>query len=75
MKAEDITKTAFRTRHGHYEFTVIPFGLVNAHATFMDLMNRIFRPYSNQVVIVFTNDILVYSRSNAEHEEYLRIVL
>ena len=75
IRGSDIPKTAFRTRYGHYEFLVMSFGLTNAPAAFMDLMNWVFRPYLDRSVIVFINDILVYSRSELEHERHLGLVL
>ncbi|GJY16727.1 putative reverse transcriptase domain-containing protein [Tanacetum coccineum] len=72
---DDIPKTAFRTRYEHFEFTVMPFGLTNAPTVFMDLMNRVCKPYLVKFVIVFIDDILVYSKSKDEHEVHLRLVL
>ena len=75
IRSGDVPKTAFRTRYGHYEFLGISFGLTNAPAAFMDLMNRMFRPFLDRVVIVFIDDIFVYSRSEEEHAMHLRFVL
>lgn len=75
VREEDIQKTAFRTRYGRYEFFVMPFGLTNTPAAFMDLMNRVCRPMLDRSVIVFIDDILIYSRSREQHEEHLREIL
>nr|GFA13649.1 RNA-directed DNA polymerase homolog [Tanacetum cinerariifolium] len=74
VREEDIPKTSFRTRYGHYEFMVMPFGLTNALAIFMDLMNHVCRPMLDKSIIVFIDDIIVYSKSKKEHEAYLREV-
>ena len=68
-------KTTFRTRYGHYEFFVMLFGLTNAPAAFMDLMNRVFRPYVDRFFMVFIDDILVYSKDQEDHDTHLRVVL
>ncbi|GKD48076.1 putative reverse transcriptase domain-containing protein [Tanacetum coccineum] len=75
IREEDIPITAFRTRYGHYEFQVMSFGLINASAVFMDLMNRVCKPYLDKFVIVFIDDILIYSKNKEEHGEHLKIIL
>ena len=74
IKPEDMSKTAFRTRYGHYESTMMPFGLTNAPTASMDLMNRVFRPYLEKFVVVFIDDILIYSDDRDQHADYLRLV-
>ena len=75
VREADIPKTAFRTRYEHFLFTVMPFGLTNSLLVFMDLMHRVFQPYLDQFVMVFVDDILIYSKSEEEHEGHLRIFL
>ncbi|GKF20181.1 putative reverse transcriptase domain-containing protein, partial [Tanacetum coccineum] len=75
VREEDIPKTAIRTRYGHFEFTVMPFGLTNAPTIFIDLMNRVCKPYLEKFVIVFIDDILIYSKSEEEHEAHLKTIL
>ncbi|GKF12838.1 putative reverse transcriptase domain-containing protein, partial [Tanacetum coccineum] len=75
VRKEDIQNTTFRTRYGHYEFQVMPFGLTNALAVFMDLMNRVCKPYLDKFVIVFNDDMLIYSKNKKEHEEHLKAIM
>ena len=74
VREENIPKTKFRTRYGHFKFTVMPFGWTNAPTAFMDLMHRVFQPYLDQFVVVFVDDILIYSKSKEEHKGHLKIV-
>ena len=75
VREVDIPKTMFRMRYGHFEFTVMPFKLMNTLATFLDLMHRVFQTYLDQFVVVFVDDIFIYSLYEVEHEDHLRIVL
>jgi hypothetical protein len=75
VKDEDMQKTAFRTRYGHYEYKVMPFGVTNAPGEFMEYMNHIFHAFLDRFVVVFIDDILIYSKSEEEHAKHLKIVL
>lgn len=75
IKESDVSKTAFRIRYGNYEFLMMPFGLTNAPVAFTDLVNRVFHPYLDQFVIVFIDDILVYSNDKKSHAKHLKMVL
>ena len=75
IKDVDVHKTTIRTRYGHYEFLVMSFGLTNSLAAFMNLMNHVFRPYVDQFVIVFIDNILVYSKDRENHDTHIRVVL
>ena len=75
IREQDISKTSFGTQYGHFKFLVMSFGLTNTSTTFIDLMNRVCRPYLDRFVVVFIDDILVYYKTKEEHATYLRIVL
>ena len=75
VRETDTPKTSFRTRYGHFEFILMPFRLTNAPATVMDLMHRVFHPYLDRFVVVFMDDILIYSETEEDHEDHLRVIL
>ena len=75
VKPEDVQKTTFKSRYGHYEYVVMPFGVTNAPKVFMDYINQIFRPYLDKFVVVFIDDSLIYSKDKEEHADHLRVVL
>ena len=75
VRETDIPKTTFKTRYEHFEFTLMPFGLTNVPTAFMYLIHRVFQPYLDQFVVVFVDEILIYSQSDEEHEDHLRIIL
>ena len=75
VREADIPKTMFRARYRHFEFIVMLFGLTNTPSALMDLMYRVFQPYLDQLVVIFVEDILIYSQSDEEHEDHSRIVL
>jgi hypothetical protein len=75
IREQDIPKTAFTTRYGLYEYTVMSFGLTNAPAFFMSMMNKVFMEFLDKFIVVFIDDILVYSKNEEEHKEHLRLVL
>ena len=74
VRETNIPKTEFRTQYGHFEFTVMPFGLMNAPTTFMDVMHKVFQPYLDQFIVVFVDDILIYFKSEEDYKGHLRIV-
>lgn len=75
VKEIDVHKIIFRTRYGHYEFLVMPFSLINAPAVFMNIMNWVFQSYLDQFILVFIDDILVYSKTKNEHDKHLKVVI